>query len=134
MNPPNHNNKCTVVVLAAGKGTRMKSALPKPLHEVAGRPMLAQVLTVARELDPIAAWPTWVLSNHDEPRHLTRFGWAETGWRHPSLGEPGAPDLALGADCVAHARMFFNSPDLNLATAAPGADKLPIYVPPAKTP
>ena len=36
------------VVLAAGKGTRMRSARPKVLHEVAGRPMLAWVLAAAR--------------------------------------------------------------------------------------
>jgi len=36
------------VVLAAGKGTRMKSALPKVLHPVAGRPMLAHVLGLAK--------------------------------------------------------------------------------------
>jgi hypothetical protein len=36
------------------------------------------------------------------------------------LGEAAVADLALGADCVAHAQMFFNSPDLDLATAAPG--------------
>jgi hypothetical protein len=37
------------------------------------------------------------------------------------LGPTAAANLALGADCVAHARMFFNSPDLDLASAAPGA-------------
>ena len=31
------------VILAAGKGTRMKSAMPKVLHKVAGRSMLAHV-------------------------------------------------------------------------------------------
>jgi hypothetical protein len=36
------------------------------------------------------------------------------------IGQAATADLALGEDCVAHARMFFNSPDLNLATAAPG--------------
>lgn len=35
-------------------------------------------------------------------------------------GRAAVADLALGEDCVAHARMFFNSPDLDLATAAPG--------------
>ena len=41
-----------VVVLAAGKGTRMKSALPKVLHRVAGTPMIEHVIATARTLDP----------------------------------------------------------------------------------
>ena len=41
-----------IVVLAAGKGTRMKSARPKVLHHVAGRPMIEHVLDVAERLDP----------------------------------------------------------------------------------
>src|SRR5439155_26468532 len=41
-----------VVILAAGKGTRMKSALPKVLHRVAGRPMIEQVLANASRLHP----------------------------------------------------------------------------------
>lgn len=35
------------VILAAGKGTRMKSALPKVLHQVGGKPMLQQVMDAA---------------------------------------------------------------------------------------
>jgi len=41
-----------IVVLAAGQGKRMHSALPKVLHKVAGRPMLAHVLETARALSP----------------------------------------------------------------------------------
>lgn len=41
-----------VVVLAAGAGTRMKSALPKVLHPVAGRPMLSHVLDTIGRLKP----------------------------------------------------------------------------------
>ena len=36
------------IVLAAGKGTRMKSALPKVLHKIAGAPMIAHVLSAAQ--------------------------------------------------------------------------------------
>ncbi len=39
-----------IVVLAAGQGTRMQSAMPKVLHKIGGRSMLAHVLSVAREL------------------------------------------------------------------------------------
>ncbi|WP_189050325.1 bifunctional UDP-N-acetylglucosamine diphosphorylase/glucosamine-1-phosphate N-acetyltransferase GlmU [Aliidongia dinghuensis] len=45
-------NRLAVVVLAAGKGTRMKSALPKVMHEIAGRPMLRHVLDTCAGLDP----------------------------------------------------------------------------------
>lgn len=41
-----------VVVLAAGQGSRMYSARPKVLHEIAGRSMLERVLDVVDELDP----------------------------------------------------------------------------------
>ncbi len=41
-----------IVVLAAGKGTRMRSAMPKVLHPLAGRSMLDRVLDVAESLDP----------------------------------------------------------------------------------
>jgi bifunctional UDP-N-acetylglucosamine pyrophosphorylase/glucosamine-1-phosphate N-acetyltransferase len=41
-----------IVVLAAGKGTRMKSALHKVLHPIAGRPMLEHLLASAQDLAP----------------------------------------------------------------------------------
>ena len=41
-----------VVVLAAGMGTRMKSALPKVMHKVAGLPMVRHVLRAAEALEP----------------------------------------------------------------------------------
>jgi len=41
-----------VIVLAAGKGTRMKSHLPKVLHPVAGQPMLWHVLSATQSLKP----------------------------------------------------------------------------------
>lgn len=41
-----------VVILAAGKGTRMRSALPKVLHAVAGKALLAHVIDTAQTLKP----------------------------------------------------------------------------------
>ena len=41
-----------VVILAAGQGTRMHSDLPKVLHPLAGRPLLAHVIATARSLKP----------------------------------------------------------------------------------
>lgn len=41
-----------IVILAAGQGTRMRSALPKVLHPVAGQSMLAHVIDTARQLQP----------------------------------------------------------------------------------
>ncbi|MDQ2940356.1 MAG: NTP transferase domain-containing protein, partial [Actinomycetota bacterium] len=39
----------TVLVMAAGEGTRMHSSLPKALHPVCGRPMVAWPILAARE-------------------------------------------------------------------------------------
>ncbi|MGZ0211575.1 MAG: bifunctional UDP-N-acetylglucosamine diphosphorylase/glucosamine-1-phosphate N-acetyltransferase GlmU [Actinomycetales bacterium] len=41
-----------VIVLAAGQGTRMKSAKPKVLHRLAGRELIGHVVASARELNP----------------------------------------------------------------------------------
>ena len=53
-----------IIVLAAGKGTRMKSALPKVLHRAAGRSLLGHVLHVAKDL---AAARVVVISGPDMP-------------------------------------------------------------------
>jgi bifunctional UDP-N-acetylglucosamine pyrophosphorylase/glucosamine-1-phosphate N-acetyltransferase len=41
-----------VIILAAGRGTRMRSSLPKVLHTLAGKPLLQHVIDTARALDP----------------------------------------------------------------------------------
>lgn len=53
-----------IIVLAAGLGTRMKSALPKVLHKAAGRSLLGHVLSAAATLDPQASV---VVSGPDMP-------------------------------------------------------------------
>lgn len=44
------NNAMSVVILAAGKGTRMYSDLPKVLHTLAGKAMVQHVIDAANEL------------------------------------------------------------------------------------
>lgn len=51
----------SVLILAAGKGTRMKSALPKVLHPVAGMPMVERV---TRSLAPLKPASTCVIIGH----------------------------------------------------------------------
>lgn len=41
-----------IVILAAGQGTRMRSAMPKVLHPIAGKAMLDHVIDTARQLNP----------------------------------------------------------------------------------
>ncbi|MCD2442801.1 bifunctional UDP-N-acetylglucosamine diphosphorylase/glucosamine-1-phosphate N-acetyltransferase GlmU [Agromyces sp. SYSU K20354] len=45
------DNNLAIIVLAAGQGTRMKSATPKLLHPLAGAPIVAHVLATARTLE-----------------------------------------------------------------------------------
>lgn len=45
-------NHINVVILAAGQGTRMKSALPKVLHPLAGLPLVQHVINTSKELKP----------------------------------------------------------------------------------
>ena len=44
-----HMEKIRALILAAGLGTRMKSDLPKVLHEIAGEPMIRYVVETVRE-------------------------------------------------------------------------------------
>ena len=50
-----------IVIMAAGKGTRMKSSQPKVLHRLAGRPLLAHVLATTATL---GAQRCWVITGH----------------------------------------------------------------------
>ncbi len=48
--------KHSIVILAAGQGTRMRSALPKVLHQLADKPLIGHVLDTALQLQPEAIY------------------------------------------------------------------------------
>jgi bifunctional UDP-N-acetylglucosamine pyrophosphorylase / glucosamine-1-phosphate N-acetyltransferase len=47
-----NNTKLNIIILAAGKGTRMHASKPKVLHEIGGKPILAHVIQCAKQLAP----------------------------------------------------------------------------------
>lgn len=71
-----------VVILAAGQGTRMKSGLPKVLHEIAGRPMLGHVLQTAQALGAAACH---IVVGHGADAIRNWVSGAEAGVRAPSF-------------------------------------------------
>ena len=66
-----------VIVLAAGQGKRMHSALPKVLHALAGKPLLAHVLAAARSLSPRRVY---VVHGHGGAEVRAAFGDAGIEW------------------------------------------------------
>ncbi|MGA8005995.1 MAG: NTP transferase domain-containing protein, partial [Burkholderiales bacterium] len=67
----------SIIVLAAGQGKRMHSSLPKVLHRLAGRPLLAHVLQAARALDPAR---TVVVHGHGGADVKSAFADADVTW------------------------------------------------------
>jgi len=75
-----------VVVLAAGKGTRMRSELPKVLHRAAGLPLIEWVLRLARSLEPASI--TMVLGHGADQVRAELSGAADVRFvlQEPQLG------------------------------------------------
>jgi bifunctional UDP-N-acetylglucosamine pyrophosphorylase/glucosamine-1-phosphate N-acetyltransferase len=72
-----HHPDVATLVLAAGQGTRMNSDLPKVLHRMAGRPLLAWVLDA---LDQLGTGRTLVVIGHQRERVRAEFPAPELEW------------------------------------------------------
>jgi bifunctional UDP-N-acetylglucosamine pyrophosphorylase/glucosamine-1-phosphate N-acetyltransferase len=83
------------VVLAAGKGTRMKSDLHKVLHPIAGRPMLLHLMASVEELSP--AKKVVVVGDKADQLEAALAGGAELAVQDPQLGTGHAVQQAEGA-------------------------------------
>ena len=99
MNPP-----LNIVILAAGKGTRMKSDLPKVLHPLAGKPLIAHVLAAADQLNPETICVIYGHGGKVLPNAVARpdLAWAK---QEPQLGtghavQQAVPHLDPAALCM----------------------------------
>ncbi len=119
-----------VVILAAGMGKRMRSELPKVLHPLAGKPLLAHVVDCARSLAPHRIVVVYGHGGEAVPKAIAGddLGWAlqqpQRGTGHavmqalPQL-DPAAPTLVLYGDVP-----LISRDTLSRLLEAAGGDKL----------
>jgi bifunctional UDP-N-acetylglucosamine pyrophosphorylase / glucosamine-1-phosphate N-acetyltransferase len=88
-------HKIAAIILAAGKGTRMKSDLHKVLHPIAGRPMLMHLMASVDALSP--AQKVVVVGSGKEQLEAALAGTADLAVQDPQLGTGHAVQMAQGA-------------------------------------
>jgi bifunctional UDP-N-acetylglucosamine pyrophosphorylase/glucosamine-1-phosphate N-acetyltransferase len=105
-----------VVVMAAGQGTRMKSARPKVLHTLAGRPLLQHVLDTVEQL---GADHTIVITGHgaDEVESAARVPGVSFVRQEPQRGTGHAVQQAVPSLAPEGSTLVLNG-DVPLVTAA----------------
>jgi len=80
--------QATAVILAAGLGTRMKSALPKTLHRIAGRPMLRHLLSSCEQVFDrivVVVGPEMEAVQREAAPHVTVVQRERLGTAHAAL-------------------------------------------------
>jgi len=110
-------NPLHIVILAAGEGKRMRSALPKVLAPLAGKPMLAHVIASARELSPARIHV--VFGHRGDAVRAAFADQSDLGWVHQAeqRGTGHAMQLAL-AQVAEAARVLVLYGDVPLISAA----------------
>src|SRR6184192_749013 len=92
--------RVSIAIMAAGKGTRLKSKHPKVLHEVGGKPLLAHVIAAATKV--VSAQDIYAIIGHEAER--VRQAVAHTGinfvLQAPQRGTGHA--LMVARDALAH--------------------------------
>ena len=131
--------KLDVVIMAAGKGTRMKSSLPKVLHTLAGKALVRHVVDTAQQLE---ARHTIVITGHgaDQVEAALKAAYAEGGLKFarqmPQLGTGHAVQQAVpqlpddGVVVVLSGDVPLTQTDtLQALVQACGGDKLALLTP-----
>ncbi len=101
------------IVLAAGKGTRMKSALPKVMHPVAGKPMVRHVLDT---VSAFGAARAVVVVGPEMPEVARAAAPFDTAIQHAQLGTADAVKAARAALAGFHGTAFILYGDTPLMT------------------
>lgn len=89
------SNPIAAIILAAGKGTRMKSDLHKVLHPIAGRPMLLHLMASVDELNP--AKKVVIVGDKADQLEAALAGTADLAVQDPQLGTGHAVQQGEGA-------------------------------------
>ena len=114
------SHKTSVVILAAGKGTRMKSDVPKVLHPVAGEPMLSHAVKAAQG---VGAAQILVVVGYGAEQVKAQMG-SELDYvlQDPQLGTGHAMQLALPALSADDGELIVTYGDMPLLSAKILAD------------
>ena len=91
--PPSHA-RFAIAIMAAGKGTRLKSRHPKVLHRIGGKALLEHVIAAARQV--VAAEDIFAIVGHEAERVMQAAG-------HTGIGFVQQPEQRGTGDAVARA-------------------------------
>ena len=97
-------NNLHIVILAAGKGTRMNSKLPKVLHPIGAQPMLEHVINTAGQLAPQSVT---VVIGHGKDEVIRRLAHKNVNWSNkPNSSAPATPSKPPCPTCRPQAKRW----------------------------
>ncbi len=120
----------SIIILAAGQGTRMHSSQPKVLHTLAGKPLLEYVITTAKQLSAQHVYTVYGYGGDAVP---TRLAHLKTQWveqkQQLGTGHAVTQAMALVADDALVLVLYGDVPLISVTSlqklvAAAGTDKL----------